>query len=192
MITVDLVSCRQSRRPCSINSLPTSQVEVVEVEVVLRSRGSRKVHVEKTSIAYPSMIRTHTLQILEIAQGSKPGIDRSFCEASLSCNHELRMLIHWALLILLPIVVDSSDCWTSPFSVPRLYDDVAPLCPLLPQSRSRRRDLTGWPLSSSVLATPDTLAGLDDCCSHCGHKREALLPRTTSARYHHRSCPPSS
>jgi hypothetical protein len=31
-IPVNLVSCRQSRRPCSINSIPASQVETIEVE----------------------------------------------------------------------------------------------------------------------------------------------------------------
>jgi hypothetical protein len=72
MITVDSVACRQSPRPCSINSLLTSQVGAVEVEVFLSSQGSRKVNVEKSSIAYPSMILDHTLHILGIEQGSKP------------------------------------------------------------------------------------------------------------------------
>jgi hypothetical protein len=78
MITVDLVACRQSRRQCSINSLPTSQVEVVEVEVILSSQGSQKINVEKSYIAYLFLIRTQNFQILGIEQGRKPRINRSF------------------------------------------------------------------------------------------------------------------
>jgi hypothetical protein len=66
MITVDLVSCCQSRRPCSIKSLPTSQVEAVEVEALLSHQGSRKVNVEKSSIVYSSVTRAYTLPILGI------------------------------------------------------------------------------------------------------------------------------
>jgi hypothetical protein len=60
----------------------------------MSSQGSRKVNVEKSSIAYPSMIHAHTLQILGIEQGSNPGSMKAFAKNSLSCNHELRMLIH--------------------------------------------------------------------------------------------------
>jgi hypothetical protein len=72
MITVDLVSCCQSQRPCSINSLLTSQVEAVEVEAFLSNQGSRKVNVEKSSIIYPSVIRAYTLPILRIEKGANP------------------------------------------------------------------------------------------------------------------------
>jgi hypothetical protein len=65
MITVDLVSCRQSRRPCSINSLPSSQVEAVDVEGFLSNQDSPKVNVVKSSIVYPSVIRAHTLPCSE-------------------------------------------------------------------------------------------------------------------------------
>jgi hypothetical protein len=34
-IPVELVPCRESRRPCGINSIPASQVETVEVETFL-------------------------------------------------------------------------------------------------------------------------------------------------------------
>jgi hypothetical protein len=33
VIPVDLIPCHQSRRPCSIISLPASQVEAVEIEI---------------------------------------------------------------------------------------------------------------------------------------------------------------
>jgi hypothetical protein len=39
-IPVDLVSCRKSRRPCSIKFLPISQVGAEEVEIFLSSQGS--------------------------------------------------------------------------------------------------------------------------------------------------------
>jgi hypothetical protein len=74
MITVDLVSCRQSRRPCSINSLPTSRVEAVEVEAFLNSQGSRKVNVEKSSIVYPSVIRARIPPNSQNQERSKPKI----------------------------------------------------------------------------------------------------------------------
>jgi hypothetical protein len=79
MITIDLVSCCKSRRPCGINSFPASQVEAVEVEIFLSSQGSQKVNVEKSSIEYSFLVRAHNLQILIIEQGSTLRIDRSFC-----------------------------------------------------------------------------------------------------------------
>jgi hypothetical protein len=78
-IPIDLASCRKSRRPCSINYFPASQVKAVEVEVFSSSQGSQKVNVEKSSIVYSFLVRTHDLQILGIQQGSTPRIDRSFC-----------------------------------------------------------------------------------------------------------------
>jgi hypothetical protein len=53
-IPVDLASCRKSRRPCSINYFPASQVEAIEVEIFSSNQGSRKVNVEKSSITFSS------------------------------------------------------------------------------------------------------------------------------------------
>jgi hypothetical protein len=92
------------------------------------------------------------------------------------------MLIHWALLVILPITTDSSDCWTSSFAVPRPYDVMTPLCHLFLQPRSRHRDLTGGPLSSSVLYTQDTPAGLDDRCSPLRPLKGSPLPKTTDTK----------
>jgi hypothetical protein len=67
-IPVDVASCRKSRRPCSIDPLPASQTEALDIEILLSSQGSRIVNVEKTSIVYSFLVR---------AQGSTPRIDRS-------------------------------------------------------------------------------------------------------------------
>jgi hypothetical protein len=48
---------------------PASQVEALDVEILLSSQGSRIVNVEKTSIVYSFLVR---------AQGSTPRIDQSF------------------------------------------------------------------------------------------------------------------
>jgi hypothetical protein len=77
-ISVELVPCRESRRPCSIKFLLTSQVEAGEVEIFLSGQSSRKVNVEKSSIMYSILVRTYNLQILKIEQGSTPRIDRNF------------------------------------------------------------------------------------------------------------------
>jgi hypothetical protein len=86
--------------------------------------------------------------------------------------------------------------WTPSFSVPRPYDAVTSLCYLLPQPCSCCWDLTGWPLSSSVLPPPDTSAGLDDRCSPTAaikgkpftqnHRYQSLI--SIRARHHHPSC----
>jgi hypothetical protein len=95
-ISVELVPCRESRRPCSIKFLPTSQVEAGEVEIFLSSQSSRKVNVEKSSIMYSILVRTYNLQILKIEQGSTPRIDRNF----LSTLHFVAIAnvkrVHWA------------------------------------------------------------------------------------------------
>jgi hypothetical protein len=92
VVTVNLIPCRQSRQQCSIISLPSSQVEAAKVEIFLSSQGSRKVNVERSSIAYSFLVRAHNLQMLRIEQGHKPRIDRSFCYASLCCYREHRVL----------------------------------------------------------------------------------------------------
>jgi hypothetical protein len=66
---VDLASCCKSRRPCSIDPSPASQVEALDVKILLSSQGSRIVSVEKSSSVYSFLVR---------AQGSTPRIDRSF------------------------------------------------------------------------------------------------------------------
>jgi hypothetical protein len=50
--------------------------------VFLRNQGSRKVNVWDSSIAYPSMIRDHTLQILRIEKGANPGSVEAFAKFS--------------------------------------------------------------------------------------------------------------
>jgi hypothetical protein len=62
-----------------IASIPShaSQVEALDVEILLSSQGSRIVNVEKSSIVYSFLVRAHNLQILRIEQGSTPRIDRS-------------------------------------------------------------------------------------------------------------------
>jgi hypothetical protein len=90
MSTVDLVSCLKSRRPCSLKSLLTSPMEAVEVEVFSSSQGSRKVNLEKSSLAYSFLVHAHNLQILRLEQGSKPKIDRSFWLSFSCCYRERR------------------------------------------------------------------------------------------------------
>jgi hypothetical protein len=53
---VNLVSCRQSRWPCSIDPFPASQVEALDIETLLSSQGSRIVNVEKSSIVCSFLI----------------------------------------------------------------------------------------------------------------------------------------
>jgi hypothetical protein len=55
-------------------------VEAVAVEAFLSNQGSQKANVEKSSIAYSSMIRAHTLQILVFEQGSNPGSMETFAK----------------------------------------------------------------------------------------------------------------
>jgi hypothetical protein len=80
MIIVNLVSCRQPRRPGSINSILTSQVEAVEVEAFLSSQGSRKGNVGKSTIVYPFVIHAHTLPILRIEKGANPWSMKAFAK----------------------------------------------------------------------------------------------------------------
>jgi hypothetical protein len=85
-ISVELVPRRESRRPCSIKSPPASEVEALDVEILLSSQGSRIVNMEKSSSVYLFLVRAHNLQILRIEQGGEPRIDRSF-------------LLHFCLLL---------------------------------------------------------------------------------------------
>jgi hypothetical protein len=56
---------------------PASQVEALDIEILLSGQGSRIVNVEKSSIVYSFLVRTHNLQVLRIEHGSTPRIDRS-------------------------------------------------------------------------------------------------------------------
>jgi hypothetical protein len=93
-ISVELVPCRESRRPCSIDSFPASQVEAIAVEILLSSQGSRKVNVEKSSIVYSFLVRAHNLQILKIEQRSTPRIDRSSLLRLPCCYRERNSVAH--------------------------------------------------------------------------------------------------
>jgi hypothetical protein len=77
-ISVELVPCRESRRPGRIYSLPASQVEALDVEILLSSQGSRIVNMDKSSIVYSFLVRARNLQILRSEQGSTPRIDQAF------------------------------------------------------------------------------------------------------------------
>jgi hypothetical protein len=86
-----------------------------------------------------------------------------------------------SLLILLPITTNSLDRWTSPSSVSRPYDAMTSLCHRFPQPYSRRRDRTGWPLSSSVLSTPDTRMVKWPLQPRSGYKREPFAQNRLSS-----------
>jgi hypothetical protein len=174
MIIVDLVSCRQPQRPRSINSIPTSQVEAVEVEAFLSSQGSRKGNVGKSTIVYPSVIRAHTLPILRIEKGANPGSMKAFAK------------------ILLVAIMSLECCY------PELFSFCSPSRSILqivgPHPFQCRGRTTPWRCSAiffrnrtHAAETPraDHCPAL--CCPHqiprlvymtvaacCGHKREAL------------------
>jgi hypothetical protein len=73
-----LVSCRKSRRPWSIYSLPASQVEAIEVEIFSSNQGSRKVNVEKSSIAFSSRSVLITFKSSESSREVNPGSTEDF------------------------------------------------------------------------------------------------------------------
>jgi hypothetical protein len=87
-----------------------------------------------------------------------------------------------------PIEISSLNRWTSSASVSRLYDAMTSLGHRFSQPYSRRRDLTSWPLSSSVLSTPDTRLVKWPLQPRSGYKKGSPLPKTASAQYHHPSC----
>jgi hypothetical protein len=64
------------------------------------------------------------------------------------------------------------------------YDAVMSFRHLLPQPSSRRWDLTGWPLSSSVLSTPDTRLVKSPLQPRNDHKREARYPEPRMRKLH--------
>jgi hypothetical protein len=82
-ISVELVSCRKSRRPSSIKFLPTSQVEAGAVEISLSSQGSRIVNMEKSSIAFSSRSVLITFKSSESSKEVRPGSIKAVGYASL-------------------------------------------------------------------------------------------------------------
>jgi hypothetical protein len=90
MMTIDLVSCHKSRRPCGINSFPASQVEAVEVQIFLSSQGSRKVNVEKTSIASSSRSVPITFESSEESKEVHPGWIEAFAKLLFVANANVK------------------------------------------------------------------------------------------------------
>jgi hypothetical protein len=144
-ISNKLVPCRESRRYCSINSLPASQAEVLDVEIFSSSRGSRIVNMEKSSIVYSSLVRALNLQILKVKQGSTPRIGRSNLLRFSLLLSQTHIVVHRVFLVLLPITVDYLDRWAPSSSVSRPYVAMTSLYPRFPQLYSRRRDRVSWP-----------------------------------------------
>jgi hypothetical protein len=62
----------------SYHQLPSNQLS--RSRVFWSNQGSQKVKVGESFIAYPSMIRDHTLQILRVEQRSKPRIGEAFAK----------------------------------------------------------------------------------------------------------------
>jgi hypothetical protein len=91
-ISVQLVPCREFRRPCSIKFLSTSQVEVVEVRILLSSQGFRKVNVEKSTIVFLSRSVLITFKSSESSKEVNPGSIEAFCYTSLCCYRERKAL----------------------------------------------------------------------------------------------------
>jgi hypothetical protein len=139
-------------------------------------------------------IRIHNLQILRIERGSTPGsIEAFWLRFSLiAIANVKRCTLSFSRSF--PHRDQILDRWTSS-SVSRPYDAVMPLRHPRPQPYSWRRDLTGWPLSSSVLSTPDT-GWLNDRYSPAAAIKGKPFTRnrwcessiSVRARYHHRSC----
>jgi hypothetical protein len=137
-ISVELVSCRKSRRPSSIHFLPTSQAVAEEVEIPLSSQGSRIVNVEKSSFVYSFLVRAHNCQILRIEQESTPRIDQSF------------------LATLLFVAIANIECCTLSFSCssPHHGQFRRPLDLIcISVMTVRRRDVTPPSFSTTVLTT---------------------------------------
>jgi hypothetical protein len=89
---VNLVTCRQSRQPCSIDPSSASQVEALDVEIRLSSQGSRIVSPEN----HPSCIRSWpvliTFKSSESSKEVRPGSIEAFCYASLCCYRKREVL----------------------------------------------------------------------------------------------------
>jgi hypothetical protein len=154
-IFVELVPCRESRRPCSIDSFPASQVEAITVEILLSSQGSRKVNVEN----HPSCIRSWpvliTFEPSESSMEVHPGSIEAFakllfvaianiecCTLSFSCSSPHHGQFFRQLNFIVISVTTVRRCGTTPPSF-----SATVLTTLRPH---------GLTLSSSVSSTPDT------------------------------------
>jgi hypothetical protein len=91
-ISVELVSCRKSRQPCSINFSHASQVEALDVEVLLSSQGSRIVSMKDSSITFLSRSVLLTFKSSESIKEVNPGSIEAFCYTSLCCYRERKAL----------------------------------------------------------------------------------------------------
>jgi hypothetical protein len=134
--------------------------------------------------SHPSCIRSWSVLItFKSSKSNKevnPGSIEAFGYASPCCHRECKACT-LRFLVFLPITVNSLDRWTSSSSVFRLYDAVASLCHPRPQPYSWRRDLASWPLSSSVLSTPDTRLVKWPLQPRSGYKREPLAQNRLSS-----------
>jgi hypothetical protein len=134
--------------------------------------------------SHPSLIRAHNLQILGIEQGSKPRIDRSFLLSSSSLQSQAEDTNTLSSSRSSPHHGRFFGPLDPTLLVSRPYDAGMPLCHLLPRLRSCRWHVTGWPLSSSVLSTPDTRLVKWSLQPRGGHKREALYPEPPIRKPH--------
>jgi hypothetical protein len=146
---VGLVSCRQSRRPCSIKSL------FCEPNGSHRRRNSleqsRFSNSQCEEVVHRVFVLGPCFKSSESNKEVRPGSIEAFCYASLvdipNAKRGTLIFSHHA---------DSLDRWAPSSSVSRPYNAMTLLYHRFPQPYSRRRSLMGWPLSSSVLPTPDT------------------------------------
>jgi hypothetical protein len=95
-----------------------------------------------------------------------------------------------SFLVLLPIAISSLNRWTSSALVSRPYDVVTPPCHIF---RNLTHDAEiSWADHCRVPCCLHQIPGwLKDRCSSAVVIKGNPLPRTASARHHHRSCPPS-
>jgi hypothetical protein len=147
--------------------------------------------------SHPSCIHSWSVLITfkssESSKGVHPGSTEAFAKLLFVVIVNMKRCT-LSFLVLLPITINSLDCWTSSSSVSRPYDAVTPPHHLFPQPCSRRRDLTGWPCRASchLHQIPGWLK--DRCSPATAIKWEALYqdPGTrlmfVRARHPHRSC----
>jgi hypothetical protein len=177
---VDLVSCRKSRRPCSIDPFPASQAEALDVEILLSSQGSRIVNVEKSSIMYSFLVRAHNLQSSESSKEVRPRSIEAFAKILFAaiagvkrCTLSFsRFALHHSRLFrpLSPIVISVTTT--------QRHDVVLPSTPATVFTTPRPHELT---LLSSVLSTPDTWMDKRPLQPRSDYKMEPL-PRTADTK----------
>jgi hypothetical protein len=127
------------------NSFSASQVEAIDIEILLSGQGSRIVNTEKSSIVHSFLVRAHNLQILRIEQGSTPRSIETICYAYLCCHRKQknrctlsfsRFASHYGRLFR-PLSPSSSES--------RSNNALTLLYPRFLQPFSRRRDRVSWP-----------------------------------------------